>query len=92
MTAGPSYVLPETVLRREVDGETVLLDLKTERYFGLDAIGTDMVNTLTLHSWDHAIATLCGRYDVDPQVLMGDLDRLVTALLDAGLLRQVGPR
>ena len=89
MTAGPSYEIPDTVLSREVDGDMVLLDLTTEHYFGLDHIGADMVSTLTQQPWDEAVASLCGTYDVDPQVLRADLDRLLAGLLDAGLLRRI---
>ena len=32
--------IPESVIAREVDGETVLLNLDTGIYFGLDAVGT----------------------------------------------------
>jgi hypothetical protein len=35
-------VVPAHVLIRRLDGESVLLNLKSERYFGLDATGTRM--------------------------------------------------
>jgi len=34
--------VPDTVLFRELDGESVLLNLKTESYLGLDDVGTRM--------------------------------------------------
>jgi len=35
-------VVPAHVLIRHLDGESVLLNLESERYFGLDATGTRM--------------------------------------------------
>lgn len=39
--------VPEAVLVRELDGESILLNLKTESYFGLDRTGTRMWSLLT---------------------------------------------
>ncbi len=33
-------IIPASVLSQEVNGETVLLDLQGEGYFGLNAVGT----------------------------------------------------
>ena len=40
-------VLPEDVLISNVEGESVLLNLNSERYFGLDEVGTRMLSVLT---------------------------------------------
>src|SRR6478672_4662746 len=42
LTLTDRVVVPDGVLAREIDGETVLLNLDTGIYFGLDAVGTDM--------------------------------------------------
>ena len=89
MSDGPSYKIPEDVLAREVDGEMVLLNLETEQYFGLDGVGTNMLTRLTTVPEEQAIAALRTDYEVDEQTLRGDLSRLVSALLDARLLRRV---
>ncbi len=39
--------MPEGVLVRELEGESVLLNLESESYFGLDGIGTRMLALLT---------------------------------------------
>lgn len=84
--AAPSYAFPETVMAREVSGEMVLLDLGNEQYYGLDRVGADMVTRLTSQPRDEAVATLCRDYEVDPDVLRGDLEALVEELVTAGLL------
>lgn len=78
---------PDHVLLRELDGQAVLLNLETETYFGLDEVGTRMWTELVSGaSVDRACQRLQREFDVDPGVLRGDLEALVTELLDAGLL------
>ncbi|HWU05305.1 MAG TPA: PqqD family protein [Streptomyces sp.] len=84
--SGPAFAFPESVLAREVSGEMVLLDLQREEYYGLDRVGADMVIRLTQQPRDQAVAALCQVYEVAPDVLTADLERLVDQLLDAGLL------
>ena len=40
MDLNQSISLSPDVISQEVSGETVLLDLQTENYFGLDEVGT----------------------------------------------------
>ena len=51
MSASVSFssrvVVPDTVLFREFDDEAVVLNLDTESYLGLDAVGTRMWTVLT---------------------------------------------
>jgi hypothetical protein len=79
---------PETVLIRELaDGESVLLDMATERYYGLDESGTAMWLALTSSaSIQQAYERLLEEYIVDADVLCGDLQRLLEELVDGGLL------
>ncbi len=79
------------MLFREVDGQMVLLNLESEQYYGLNAVGADIVTRLTKEPFPAALAGLNRDYDVDPEVLRRDLDNLVEALLQAGLLQQVAP-
>lgn len=85
----PSVSFPSSVLFREVDGEMVLLNLKSEQYFGLDSVGADMVTRLTQMPRRQAVATLQHDYEVEPGVLESDLDALVTSLVEVGLLEPV---
>ena len=78
---------PSDTLFNVIGGESVLLSLKSERYFGLDAVGTRMWTVLTTAlSIEAAQQTLIQEYDVDPQRLRQDLYALVEKLLDEGLV------
>jgi hypothetical protein len=84
----PDYVIPSQVFFRDVDGQMVLLNLDTEQYFGLDAVGANIITRLTESSWDDAIAALLVDYEVDETVLRSDVEELVAALIEAGLLER----
>ena len=75
------------VLTRELRGESVLLDLASERYFGLDEVGTGMWRALTAGSTiEAAIEALEAEYDVAPEQLRDDVAAFVRKLADAGLV------
>jgi hypothetical protein len=79
--------IPAAVLARELDGESVLLNLESETYFGLDAVGTRMWALLTsAPSIEAAYQALLAEYDVAPDVLRQDVEALVSQLLAQGLL------
>ncbi len=72
---------------RELEGESVLLNLDSERYFGLDETGTRMWSVLrTCKSIEAAYQKLMDEYEVDAQLLRRDLSELVGKLLDQGLV------
>src|SRR6185436_4657777 len=79
--------VPSDVLLSELDGESVLLNLKTETYFGLDAVGTRMWSALTASdSIQAAYEVLKAEYDVDAERLREDMVTLLEKLLENGLL------
>ncbi len=72
---------------RELEGESVLLNLDSERYFGLDETGTRMWSVLsTCKSIEAAHQKLMDEFEVDAQLLRRDLSELVGKLLDQGLV------
>lgn len=78
---------PEGVLVRELEGEAVLLNLASESYFGLDAVGTRMWAALTgSDSIEAAYEKLFAEYEVEPEQLRADLRDFVARLVDAGLI------
>jgi len=80
-------VVPEHVLVRHLDGESVLLNLETEKYFGLDASGTRMWELLTSSpSIDAAFARLLEEFEVEPELLRTHLTELLSRLQEHGLL------
>lgn len=83
--------VPSRVLLQQVGEESVLLDLRSECYFGLDPVGTRMWAALTEASTiEAAFAELRGMYEVEPERLRGDLEKLVEKLVEQGLL-EVAP-
>lgn len=77
----------DDVLFQEVAGEAVLLNLASERYFGLDAVGTRIWSLLNRNPLLlQAHHELCETYDASPEQLQQDLLTLVTELAEAGLV------
>jgi hypothetical protein len=75
------------VLTQDVGGEVVLLDLATERYFGLDPVGTRIWTLLAQEQpLQQVLDTLVDEYDAPPERLHDDLLALVAQLRDAGLV------
>lgn len=84
MTAAPAdrIVAGADVLVRAVGDESVLLNLTTETYFGLDPIGTRMWQLLIASdSIQAACVVLLAEYDVAPDDLERDLDVFITELI-----------
>lgn len=79
--------ISKDVLAQELDGETVLLDLASERFFGLDAVST-RVWQLLQGGADSAelVDTLLLEYDVERAELQRDIDALLAQLGEAGLI------
>lgn len=79
--------IPQDVLIRELDGESVILNLNSERYFGLDEVGTRMWQALSdCELIQDAYETLLNEYDVAPEELRKDLDLLIEQLVEHGLI------
>jgi hypothetical protein len=80
-------VLHEDALVREVENEAVLLNLSTDSYYTLNAVGRRMLQALTNSaSIGEAYAALEAEYEVDPAVLKTDLQELIEQLLEQGLV------
>jgi hypothetical protein len=79
--------VPDDVLISHLQKESVILNLDSERYYGLDDVGTRFLSVLTSsESIEAAYEQLREEYDVDPQLLRNDLLSLVNNLADQGLL------
>ena len=75
------------VLCQDVGGEVVLLDLDSERYFGLDPVGTRIWHLIDQDlPLLQVLETLCAEYDAPRDRLETDLLALVAQLADAGLV------
>jgi hypothetical protein len=83
-------VVPTHVLVRNLDGETVLLNLETERYFGLDKTGTRMWESVTRAPHvEAAYQALLSEFEVEPETLRNHLIQLLDQLIENGLLQAV---
>lgn len=81
------YVVAEHVRSLHEDGGTVLLDLARGAYFGLDAVGAEIWESLSKGAGkDGAIDRLEVRYKVPRERLAGDVDALIQKLVDKELL------
>ena len=79
------------VLAQTVVGESVLLDLRSQKYFGLNEVGTRAWQLLQETDDVAAIqARLLAEYAVSPEQLERDLDELIGRLLAAGLVAERG--
>lgn len=70
-----------------LEGETVLLDLSTGRYYTLNRVGTAIWECCTgTQSLENIHATLCARFEASSERIADDLLALVTHLGHEGLL------
>jgi hypothetical protein len=83
--------VPDDVLMRELDGESVILNLASEQYYGLDEVGTRMWQLLsTPKTIEDAYEILLTEYDVEPDRLLHDMQELIEQLVEHGLLQIEG--
>ena len=81
-------VLSSETLIQQVGDETVLLDMASEQYFGLDATGSRIWNLLgELGDVQLVFERLCVEYEGDPERIRNDLLTLLQNLTQAGLVR-----
>ena len=85
----PTYVeMSDSVIFQSLHDELVLLNLSIHEYFGLDSVGADAWKLLLKHqNLADATEAMCSLYDVDDQTARKDMEKLVTELLAAGLLK-----
>ena len=75
------------ILTQEVSGETVILDLKNESYFGLDEVGTRIWKLLQQEKDIQSITeTMLDEYDVEEKQLGKDIQALLSQLNEAGII------
>lgn len=82
-----SVILSPEALFQDISGEGVILDLKSSSYFGLDEVGVRVWQLLQANpDLNAACQTLLNEYEVDAQQLEQDLHKLLTQLVEAGLV------
>jgi len=82
-----SALIPPHVLARQVGDETVILNLESGVYFGLDSVGARIWKLL---AEGNNLVRICEKmqleFQVDPETLEKDVKRLVHELEDKGLI------
>jgi hypothetical protein len=82
-----SVVAAPEVMFQTVGEESVLLNLKTSLYLGLDPVGTRMWTALTdAESIQAAYDSLLEEYEVSPEQLRKDLEEFLDKLSEQGLI------
>ena len=80
----------DTVFAQQVDGEMVLLDMKSENYFGLDSVGTDIWQAIEKKKrLKEVLEILKEQYEADEDVLRRDLIAFVKQLQEQGLIEVI---
>lgn len=80
-------VVPEHVLVQEIEGHSALLHLGTERYFGLDDVGTRVWDAVAAApTIGDAVSALQELYDVPADQLRADVLALLADLSTHGLV------
>ena len=88
MDLNQTVTISTEVISQEVSGETVLLDLQSENYFGLDEVGT-RIWQLIQESGDlqSIYNTMLEEYDVSEEQLEEDLEKLLEEVSKIGLVK-----
>ena len=82
--------IPAQVMARQVGDETVILDLASGTYFGLDPIGARIWQLIGEgKSLGEVCEALLAEYEVSREQLQGDLERLLQELGSKGLISRV---
>lgn len=82
------YAQSADVIAKDVDGETVLLDLESSTYFGLNPVGSLVWSLLAEaeRSLDEIAQAVAEEYDVDPATAAEDITALASDLKAHGLI------
>ncbi len=87
MNLNQTVTISDQVISQEVSGETVLLDLESESYFGLDEVGTRVWQLLNEDgNLQYVLDTMLEEFEVDKDTLESDLSELLNNLQTAGLI------
>lgn len=87
MPALPDRVaIPDDVVSEVLDGEAVVLNLRTGVYYTLNGTGTRLWELLQQKSVPEARAQMLAEFEVEPDALDADIGRLLDDLAARGLV------
>jgi hypothetical protein len=83
------YAASENVIARMIGEETVLLNIETEAYFGLNEVGSVVWDALSKGARDaqSIVTVVIENFDVEQATATKDVDTLLAALLEQGLVQ-----
>lgn len=82
--------IPQHVVYRSLATETVMLNVQTGKYYGLNHTAGRMLDALEAQpNIDAVVAVLADELDAPPETLRADFLRLCLDLADKGLLEMV---
>lgn len=88
--ASRRFDISSEVLAQEIDGETVLLDLGSESYFGLNEMGTLIWRLLLKGETTESIAErIVNEFEVTEEQVFMDMEILLGQLSEAGLIAEI---
>jgi hypothetical protein len=83
--------VPQSVVFRSFPSETVVLNLQTGKYHGLNPTAGRMLEAMTESaSVGEAAAVVAAEYDCPAETIEGDICDLCQTLLDRGLIERDG--
>ena len=89
MQLDTKLTVPPQVMSRLVGDETVLLDLASGIYFGLDGVGKLIWDAVAEgNNLEQIAAIIVGEYDVDEAQAQADAIEFLGELVERGLLTQ----
>lgn len=84
--------IPDTVLTAHLEGEAVLLDMASKNYFRLNATAALIWKALERRATTAEIVSdLCDTFEIDREEATAAIERLLTELTSAGLLKAATP-
>lgn len=82
--------ISDEVMMQEVSGESVMLDLASEQYFGMNDVGTCFLEAIRDgQPVRAAIDRVAARFEVEREILDADIEALVADLTRRGIVRVV---
>lgn len=84
-----SYVIRKNVIVHNTENESVLLDMNTGKYYGLDFIGTEIFNLIQKGEELRTIEEIFMlKYNLEKRQIEMDLEKFINNLLKKKLIRR----
>lgn len=88
MDLNQTITVSSDVISQEVSGETVILDLNSENYFGLDEVATRIWQLIEqTNNLQSVFDTLMSEYEVGEEQLLEDMQKLLDEVEKLGLVQ-----